>query len=233
MALSGHEAMSAAMDEREEIEALLPWFVTGKLAVAERLRVERYLAEHPDVARQLALAREESAETVAGAESFGTPSRASFDRLMAEIGRQERSRAGLLQAIAPQLERIADWIGGFSRVQLGGMAVAAALLLAVQAAAVTYLVIGGSETYQTASAPSDAAPERGTFAIVSFKPGASVQDIAALLAELGAQVVDGPKAGGIWRVRLSAEPLAPADAEARIASLRARSAVVGFVSLTQ
>lgn len=225
--------MSAMMDEREEIEALLPWFVTGKLAPVERLRVERYLAEHPDVARQVVLAREESAETVAGAESFGTPGRASFDRLMAEIGHQERSRAGLLHGLTPYLERIADWIGGFSRVQLGGMAVAAAMLLAVQAAAVTYLVTGGSETYQTASAPSDTAPERGTFALVSFKPGATVLDITALLAELGAQVVDGPKAGGIWRVRLSAEPLAPADAEARVTALRARSTVVGFVSLTR
>ena len=50
--------MNATMDEREEIEALLPWFVTGKLAEAERVRVELYLAEHPDVARQVALARE-------------------------------------------------------------------------------------------------------------------------------------------------------------------------------
>jgi len=86
--------MNATMDEREEIEALLPWFVTGKLAEAERVRVELYLAEHPDVARQVALAREESVETIAGAESFGVPSRASFDRLMAEVGRHERRQAG-------------------------------------------------------------------------------------------------------------------------------------------
>lgn len=233
MAVSGHDAMSAAMDEREEIETLLPWFVTGKLAQAERVRVERYLAEHPDVARQVTLAREESAETVAGAESFGAPSRASFDRLMEQIGQSERHHAGLLQSFAPYLERVADWIGGFSRMQLGGLAVAAALLLAVQAVTVTYLLTGGGATYQTASGPSDIAPERGTFALVTFKPAATAQDITAMLAEVGAQVVDGPKAGGIWRVRLSAEPLAQADAEARIAALRARSAVVGFVSLAQ
>ncbi len=225
--------MNATMDEREEIEALLPWFVTGKLAEAERVRVELYLAEHPDVARQVALAREESAETIAGAESFGVPSRASFDRLMVEVGRQERRQAGLLQSFAPYLERIADWIGGFSRMQLGGLAVAAALLLAVQAVTVTYLMTGGGATYQTASGPSDIAPARGTFALVTFKPAATAQEITAMLAEVGAQVVDGPKAGGIWRVRLSAEPLAAADAEARIATMRAKSTVVGFVSLTQ
>jgi anti-sigma factor RsiW len=221
------------MNEREEIETLLPWFVTGKLAEAERVRVERYLAAHPDVARQVALAREERAETITGAESFGVPSRTSFDRLMAEVDRQERRQAGLLQSFAPYLERIADWIGGFSRVQLGGLAVAAALLLAVQAVTVTYLMTGGGATYQTASAPPDIAPERGTFALVSFRPTATAQEITAMLAEFGAQVVEGPKAGGIWRVRLSAEPLAAADAEARIASLRAKTAIVGFVSLSQ
>jgi anti-sigma factor RsiW len=226
--------MSTTMeDEREEIEALLPWFVTGKLAEAERARIERYLAAHPDVARQVALAREESAETIAGAESFGVPSRTSFDRLMAQIGQDERARAGLMQRFTPYLERIADWIGGFSRVQLGGLAVAAALLLAVQAVTVTYLMTGGGVTYQTASGPSDIAPERGTFALVSFKPTATVQEITAMLAELGAQVVDGPKAGGLWRVRLAAEPLPVADAQARIETLRAKSTVVGFVSLTQ
>lgn len=225
--------MSTAMDEREEIEALLPWFVTGKLAESDRVRVERYLAQHPEVARQVALAQEENTEVVTSAERFGAPSRASYDRLMAEIARRERARAGLLQGLAPYLERIADWIGGFSRVQLGGLAAAAALLLAVQAVTVTYLLTGGSATYQTASGPSDVATDRGTFALVSFKSNATAQEITGLLAEFGAQVVDGPRASGLWRVRLSSEPLAAADAEARVAALRARSGIVGFVSLTQ
>lgn len=226
--------MNATMNEREEIEALLPWFVIGKLAEPDRLRVERYLAQHPDVARQVALAQEENTEIVASAEGFGTPSRASFDRLMAEVDRRERQRAGLLQGLAPLLERVADWMGGFSRVQLGGLAVAAALLLVVQATAVTYLITGGgSATYQTASGSSETAPDRGTFALVAFRPTATAQDIAATLGELGVQVVDGPKAGGLWRVRLSSEPLSASDAEARVTALRAKTAIVGFVSLTQ
>lgn len=231
--MKGQNVMNATMDEREEIEALLPWFVTGKLAQSERMRVERYLVEHPDVARQVALAREESAETVASAESFGTPSRASFDRLLSEIGQDAQNRAGLLQDLASYLERIADWAGGFSRMQLGGAVAAAALLLAVQTVTVTYLFTSGGATYQTASGPSDTASDHGTFALVSFKPTATAQEIAAALTEIGAQVVEGPKAGGIWRLRLSADPLAAADADSRIAVLRAKTSIVGFVSLTQ
>ena len=43
--------------EREEIEMLLPWYVTGRLDRADRARVEGYLARHPDVAAQLDLVR--------------------------------------------------------------------------------------------------------------------------------------------------------------------------------
>src|SRR5688500_6059483 len=102
--------MNTAMDEREEIETLLPWFVTCKLGTADEQRVERYLREHPEMQRQVTLPREESAATVAGAQSFGMPSRASFDKLMAQVEAQPKRRASPFEAVAPFLVRIADSI---------------------------------------------------------------------------------------------------------------------------
>jgi anti-sigma factor RsiW len=227
--------MNTAMDDRQEIETLLPWFVTGKLDTADRQRVERYLRDHPDMQRQVALAREESAETVAGAEGFGMPSRASFDKLMTRVAAQPRRRAGVRESVAPYLERIADWITGLSRPQIGAMAAAAALVVAVQGASLVYLATGSSpsHTYQTASGGSDTKADQGTFALVSFRPTATAAEVTAALAELNVQIVAGPRAGGVWRVRLSPEALAEDQAEARLAALRARTAVVGFVSLAQ
>lgn len=227
--------MNTAMDDRQEIETLLPWFVTGKLDAADRQRVERYLRDHPDMQRQVVLAREESAETVAGAESLGAPSRASFDRLMAQVAAQPRRQAGVLEAVAPYFERIADWITSLSRPQIGAMAAAAALVVAVQAASLVYLATGSSpsHTYETASGGGDAKADQGTFALVSFRPTATAAEVTAALAELNVQIVAGPKAGGIWRVRLSPEALAQDQAEARLAALRAKTTVVGFVSLAQ
>lgn len=223
------------MDDRQEIETLLPWFVTGKLDAADHQRVERYLRDHPDMQRQIVLAREESAETVAGAESLGSPSRASFDRLMAQVAVQPRRRAGLLEALTPHFERIADWITGLSRPQIGAMAAAAALVVAVQGASLVYLATGSSpsRTYETASGGGDAKADQGTFALVSFRPTATAAEVTAALAELDVQIVAGPRAGGIWRVRLSPEALAQDQAEARLAILRARNTVVGFASLAQ
>jgi anti-sigma factor RsiW len=224
--------MAIDMTEQEEIETLLPWFVTGKLSAEERQRVERYLDRHPDLERQIALAREESAETIADAEALGTPSRASFDRLMAQVSAAPAARANVTGGLAALLEQIADWLSGFSRMQLGAAAMAAALLIAVQAGALVYLgERGGGQTYQTASGPADAPAGQGTFALVSFKATASAGEVAALLAEQNFQIVDGPKAG-MYRVRLSPSVLAAADAEAKLAALRAKDNIVAFVSLT-
>lgn len=227
--------MNTAMDEREEIETLLPWFVTGKLGTNDQYRVERYLREHPDMQRQVALAREENAETVAGAEGFGMPSRASFDRLMDQVAAQPRRRAGLLEGVTPLFERIADFITGLSRPQIGAMAAAAALVVAVQAASLVYLASGTSpsHTYETASGGSEVKADQGTFALVSFRPTATAAEVTAALAELNVQIVAGPRAGGIWRVRISPDALEQDQADSRLAALRAKSTVIGFVSLAQ
>src|SRR5262245_62093995 len=71
--------------EREEIEMLLPWYVTGKLDPSDHAKVEAYLAAHPDVARQLDLVRAERHETVAANEALGWPSAGATERLMAGL----------------------------------------------------------------------------------------------------------------------------------------------------
>ena len=37
------------LGERDEIEALLPWYVSDKLDAKSRARVERYMDAHPEV----------------------------------------------------------------------------------------------------------------------------------------------------------------------------------------
>ena len=68
--LARNEMTSEALtSEREEIEALLPWFVRGTLAAGDRARVDSYLARHPDMRLQLDLVREEMDESVAANEA--------------------------------------------------------------------------------------------------------------------------------------------------------------------
>ena len=63
-----------AFSEREQIEMLLPWYVGGSLDATDRDRVERYLAHHPDLRRQLDLIRQERRETIQANEALPTSS---------------------------------------------------------------------------------------------------------------------------------------------------------------
>jgi hypothetical protein len=120
-----------------------------------------------------------------------------------------RLRASIASAPQPQSffarlsERFADWIGGLTPPQLGFAAAAAALLVMLQAAAISGLVLERVATpaYETAGGGEDAG--QGIELLVAFSETASMGEISDVLKQVGAVVVDGPKAG-LYRLRLSA-----------------------------
>lgn len=184
-------------DKRDEIEALLPWYVSGKLDARSRARVERYLETHPEDRTHLALVREESDATIAANEAIPAPGPEALDRLRASI-----AAAPHRQSLWTQLtERLADWISGLAAPQLGFAAVAAALVLMLQAAAIGALLLerAAAPTYQTASGQETS--EEGIELLVGFSKTATVGEISAVLGRLDAVVVDGPRAG-LYRLRL-------------------------------
>lgn len=185
------------LSERDEIEALLPWYVSGKLDAKSRARVERYMDAHPDVRAHLALAREEADATVAGNEAIPAPGPQALARLRASIATAPYHKPFLAQIS----QRIADWISSLAPPQLALAAAAAALLVLLQAAAIGALVLerAGAPTYQTAG--DDEISLEGVELLVGFTDSASMGEISAVLKQIGAVVVDGPKAG-LYRLRL-------------------------------
>lgn len=232
--------MQQQLNEREEIEALLAWFVTRRLGPDDMARVQRYLDANPAMQAELTFARGEMAETIATAEASGAPGPQNLDRLMREVSAMppsagsSRATAGLGQLATGLLERLAGWLASLSPVQLGGMATAASLIIALQAGSLLFLSGADSPriVYETASGPRDANPATGTFAIIAFKPGAAAGAIAALFEGARAEIVEGPKAG-IWRVRLARDVKSSAEAEALLARLGARTDLVSFTALAQ
>jgi anti-sigma-K factor RskA len=186
------------LSERDEIEALLAWYVSGRLDTKSRVRVERYMEAHPEMRAHLNLAREELEATVAGNEAIASPGPAALARLRASMAMTAPRRQS--PSLFAQLsERLADWIGGFAPPQLGLAAAVAALVLVLQAAAIGTLVMErvATPTYQTAS--GETAGE-GIELLVGFSEEASMGEISTLLKEVGAVVVDGPRAG-LYRLR--------------------------------
>jgi anti-sigma-K factor RskA len=192
--------MSDKLSERDEIEALLPWYVTGRLDARERARVERYVREHPEAQDHLALAREESDATVTANEAIKAPGRAALDRLRASVAAAPR-RQSLGTAFGDLANRFSDWVAGLAPPQLALAAAVAALLVMLQAAAIGALVLerAGAPTYQTAGGEQTAGDSIEL--LVGFADTATMGDIAALLKKIDAVVVDGPRAG-LYRLRL-------------------------------
>jgi anti-sigma factor RsiW len=221
-------AMSETMlEEREEIEMLLPWYATGRLEPDELARVERYLAAHPEVARQLDLVRAERDEAVAVNEAMGAPSAGAAARLMAGLATARPAWAAQ-RAVQGWAEHVRGLFVAPTAGAVRWAAIAVAVLVAVQAVTIASLLNERAGTYQTASG-GQAAAEAGIAVLVVFADGARAAAIADLLAELDASIVDGPRAGGVYKVRLRTEDLSEPAREALVRRLAERRDVVRAV----
>lgn len=212
--------------ERSEIELLLPWYVTGRLGAADTARVQAFLAAHPDMQHQIALVREEQEQSTRANEALGSPSRGSLDRLMASVARESREPLSALTVWS----RISQFFAMPTSQGVRWAAAAAGLLLLIQAAVIGSLLIARSgDTYQTASGKQ--APAGGTTLLVGFADGATAPAIAALLGEFDAQIVEGPKPGGMYRIRLAKAPATEAERQDIVRRLLTRPDVVKIVLL--
>ncbi len=218
------------LSEAEEFSALLPWYASGKISAADKARVEDYVHRHPEAAFELELAREE-ADAVFTANQQVMPKRMSFDTLQAQVGKTASARMGSFKT--GFLDRIGTLIAGLTPRQLALAGMAAALALLLQTATIGALINAvpgpGGGGYETASGPSDASA-KGTYALVSFQAAAPAGTVSAFLAESGYSLVEGPKAGGIYRLRLGPAVLTDAARDAVIEKLKARTDLISFAS---
>ncbi len=220
-------------NKNEDVEALLPWFEKGTLPAKEARRVEEYLREHPeDGGRFLELIREEVTETIDANEQAGMPSAAALTRLMDAIEAEPKAKrfAARQRAGGGFLARL---FGQGSAPWMPVATLAATLLILVQAAALGVLVLRGTPTgphLASGENPIQKASDGARYVLVRFSPAATADDISALLRSLNATIVEGPKPGGIYRIRISNAPLQNEEEEAILRQIRARSDIINFVS---
>jgi len=204
--------------EPTEIETLLPWYAAGTLRRRDRQRVEDALRYDPALARHADLVREELAETISFNESLGVPSARCMDRLMAAIDAEttaarKRNSAG---AIAAQFS---SFIAGFSPRTLAVAASFAVAAIALQAFLLVSMATKPQAPFQTASV-NPTVTGHGTFAMVRFAREASAGEITRFLEEYQATLVDGPKPGGFYRVRLAMKTLAKEELTRIVSRMR-------------
>ncbi len=221
--------MSETFSEREDVEMLLPWFVTGRLDAADRAKVDAFLAKDPAMRRQLDLLREEQAGTIAANEAVTLPRGVSVARGMDYVTanspalQAKRAGAGVLDQIR----------GFFAMPTAKGVryaAIAAAAVFAVQAVAIGSLWRGGDAGPGLASGPGRVVTE-GTFANVQFKDGVALAAVGNALTALDMRIVEGPRANGWFTVRLGDTALSDAERTAKVTALRQRADIIQLVTV--
>jgi hypothetical protein len=212
--------------EREELETLLPWHAAGTLSPTDAARVEAALAVDPELARHFALVREEMSETIGLNEALGAPSTQTLDRLMAAIDAEPRRfpRATLGGWVARLL-------AATSPRTLAWVAAIAVLLIVLETGVLTTILLDQRTiTYEAASVPAAPAATRGlaisSHVLIRFTPGATAAEITQFLQANKASVVDGPKPGGLYRLRVT---VAGGDDLARTVQAMQGSKLVAFV----
>lgn len=219
---------------------LLPWYVNGTLTAEERQAVEDHLAvcaicpdEFVALLKVQSVLRRELADAP-------EPSAALWQnvkgRMAAPPAAADRSTA---TAASRQGRTVWDWLVDLLGPALRpGWALAALLLIAVQAALIVGLLVKGplqtGPEYHTLTGPSTSGQPSGPRVRlrVAFVEQAPEQAIRAVMGEIGATIVDGPSAAGFYLIDVPLDGGAVKSPEEARRALRARPEVVRFAELS-
>lgn len=207
--------------EPQDVEELLPWYVTGRLSREEARGVEAALKTMPDLAAKLAEAQREREAMARSSEAIEPPPPENLQALLQQVEATRQARVPKAEAPATG----ADWLSAaFDRRIVWQVAFAAACVV-VALMAVRLYDQSGSNGFGTAAGISGASA--GATLVVTFQPDATAAGISAFLSQLDVAIVGGPKPGGAYIVMLPSSD--PNDVSAAMAALLARKELVQSV----
>lgn len=191
------------MSRRDELEALLPFYLNGTLEGAELAAVEDWLANDPAAMGALEEAERELAETSAANEAIRPPADA-----LSRFARALEREAGTARENASPSWLAAAWqrLVGLPAGLAWATAAVALLFLAGQAA---YRLSHEQGTVEIAGTEGELA--KLPFALVVFKQDAKLAEIADFLDRNHAVIVAGPLPGGIFKIGLRVRTVADFD----------------------
>lgn len=191
------------LSRRDELEALLPFYLNGTLEGADLAAVEDWLATDEAAMAALAEAEAEFSETAAANEAIRPPADAlgRFAKaLEAEAGPVRQPASSLLSQLWARV------VGLPAGVAWAAAAAAVAFML-VQAVVEPGGRSGGMDDFEIAGIGDADLP----FALVTFKGDARMEDVIGFLEENDASILAGPASGGLFRVAFPVETVEDYD----------------------
>jgi hypothetical protein len=171
----------------DEAEELLPWYATGQIDEAGRIRVEEHLSSCAECRQQLSVER----RLVQEFRSLAPGMEAGWARLRSRMETQLRPRRHNKLKVA----RIPDFfrrpaIAMLAAAQLAFVVLAGGLLLSLSRP--TYHALGSAPAPQSANV------------IVMFRADATVEEMRDILRASGASIASGPTPAGAYLLRVPA-----------------------------
>lgn len=194
--------MSAAekMSRRDEMETLLPFYLSGSLEGSDLEAIEEWLAADPAAMAALGEAEAEFSGTSAANEAIRPPADA-----LSRFAKALDAEAGPVRKPAGSFWLAQAW-GRFMAVPVGVAWAAAAVLLALIAVQSLVQPGGKGGNFEIAGAEDDLA--KMPFALVKFKPDAKMSDVSGFLGGNGLKIIGGPTADGVFRLGIPAASVA-------------------------
>ncbi|MEX0582396.1 MAG: hypothetical protein WD185_01890 [Sneathiella sp.] len=191
----------------KEVERLLPFYVNGTLQGEEFERVEQAIKADPDLQKEVAfLAR--LRDEVKTPQAENSPGELGLKRLQNAL--RQGGRTSDAAASASNVVPLRNW--GWRAT-----AIAACLLLVLQT--LVMLPAGTDDDLTSAGSGSITIPT-GNIISVTFQPDATEENIRNLLLSVGASIVAGPSALGVYKLSV------PRDVDAVVTKLLLRRNLV-------
>jgi len=205
---------------------MLPWLANGRLAGAERLRVEEHVRGCALCAREVALQRR-LCEVLTEPERVTYAPGPSFRKLMDRIDGRAVGRAPR-RPPEPRASHLRRFVAtGTAAWRPPGLAWAASVL-----AAIGFLGFGAITTYRWSQPryvtytaeprPGSAAATSTAVLHIAFIPSISIGEMGDALQRSGARIVEGPDTTGIFGVTPAAAAADAGDASLQLRAIATR-----------
>jgi hypothetical protein len=212
---------------KSKFDELLPFYVNGTLAEADRAFVEDYLREHPKSAAELGWYR-----------SLQTRLHEDVPAVSSEVGLERALKRIRTEGPAPELPRRAasaeqpsllatlrNWLSSLVPQPVLKPAFAGALAVVALQAVVIVQLLGERDDVSEIRAVQGTVTDKGPYLKVNFKADAREADIRLLLIEVNGSLAAGPGQLGDYYVRV------PSKQVAALADKMKTSAIVDGVAV--
>ena len=222
------EAMERPLNIEDEMAALLPFYITGRLGLRDQMRVEQWIDESNRGPEALENAYADQRASIDANEAIASPTGA-LGRLLKDID-QEPSQAWSNYVGGNALSWVMSWLNIIPSTLTWGAVAALLLVTVIQSSLLItkgpqnpYEISGGAQNGGVKGVPD------AISAFIRFAPNTGIDDISALLNTAGAMIIDGPRGNNAYIIRLRPDTTLPSIKQ-RLATLAKRTDLVHFIA---